>query len=161
MIRCATKKDIIPLLQLEHETFSFKERCKRETLEKRISLFPDQFLVYEKEGKVISYLSYMISDSIDIPTLSLSPKRNDKKGKYILLLSLCCFPKEQGKGIGTKLMNTLLENTDKDIYLLCQENRLSFYERFDFYTQERISLDNRTWLMMKRCCKINAGGTTK
>ncbi|BEP29187.1 GNAT family N-acetyltransferase [Helicovermis profundi] len=61
---------------------------------------------------------------------------------YIPLLEV--LPDYQGQGIGSKLVNLMLESLEKlyMIDLICDKDKISFYERFDMRENTGMSIRN-------------------
>lgn len=48
------------------------------------------------------------------------------------LASLAVSPTCQGSGIGTEILRTLTDRTQRDVYLMCEARMRSYYRRFGF-----------------------------
>lgn len=54
-------------------------------------------------------------------------------GKDILeLASLAVYPEQQGKGVGRAVIEHLLENSPRPLYLMCESSNGPLYEKFGF-----------------------------
>lgn len=49
------------------------------------------------------------------------------------LASIAVHPEFQGKGIGSAIIQHLLANSPRPMYLMCESSRGSLYEKFGFY----------------------------
>ena len=56
-------------------------------------------------------------------------------GKDVVeLASLAVYPEHHGKGVGRALMEDLLKNSPRPLYLMCESSMGPFYEKFSFRT---------------------------
>jgi N-acetylglutamate synthase-like GNAT family acetyltransferase len=54
-------------------------------------------------------------------------------GKEILeLASIAVYPEQQGKGVARGIIEYLLKDTPRPLYLMCQSSLGTFYEKFGF-----------------------------
>src|SRR5512134_639290 len=54
-------------------------------------------------------------------------------GQDILeLASIAVYPEHQGKGVGRLIIEHLLKNSPRPLYLMCESSNGSLYERFGF-----------------------------
>ena len=54
-------------------------------------------------------------------------------GQEVLeLASIAVYPKHQGKGVARAIIQHLLEDSPRPLYLMCQSSLGTFYEKFDF-----------------------------
>jgi ribosomal-protein-alanine acetyltransferase len=124
IIRKASLKDFNEIYNIE--IVSFKEESFSRSLIKELLLnFPDFFLVAEFEGKVVGYISAVL----------------EKDCCHIY--SLAVLPDFRGKGIGSSLLNELLnklkEINIKKVFLEVKTNNMvaiKLYEKFNFKIKE-------------------------
>ena len=50
------------------------------------------------------------------------------------LASIAVHPERQGQGIGSAIIEHLLVNSPRPLYLMCESSRGSLYEKFGFFT---------------------------
>ena len=48
------------------------------------------------------------------------------------LASIAVYPEHQGKGVARAIIEHLLEDSPRPLYLMCQSSLGTFYEKFDF-----------------------------
>lgn len=54
-------------------------------------------------------------------------------GRDVLeLASIAVYPEHQGKGIGRAIIERLLQNSPRPLYLMCESSNGSLYEKFGF-----------------------------
>ncbi len=89
-------------------------------------------------------------------------ERNHPKKKHYYLQVVGIDPEHQGKGIGTALMQTLLEQCDREGYGAYLENtnesNLAFYDRFGFAIAKKIVVEYRMpplWAMWREPREIS------
>jgi N-acetylglutamate synthase-like GNAT family acetyltransferase len=49
------------------------------------------------------------------------------------LASIAVYPEHQGKGVATAIIEYLLANSPRPMYLMCESSRGSLYEKFGFH----------------------------
>src|SRR5258706_1112979 len=56
------------------------------------------------------------------------------------LASIAVYPEHQGKGVASAIIEHLLANSPRPMYLMCESSRGSFYEKFGFRTIEYVEM---------------------
>lgn len=154
-ITSAESGDIESLIEIEHRCFPSDIACKREKMKERIRCYPNHFCLLKKEKKTIAFLSGpCIDDKEDILTSFSYPGIHEEEGKYQIITSLCCLPAYRHQGYASLLLNHIIEKAKAEkragISLLCQEKRVTFYERAGFVKESSLLLgkEQQIWYQM-------------
>lgn len=67
------------------------------------------------------------------------------------LASIAVMPEFQGQGVGSQMVQSLLDSESGPLHLMCAAERIGFYERFDFH---EVSAGQAPWSLR---WKVRAG----
>lgn len=133
-LRQARLEDLDRCYFIEKQCFPIGSATKQR-IGKRIELFPEGFVLAEHENKIAAMVNCGCINKEDLSDeLMKEMKHFYRDGKNLVIFSLAVLPEFQGKGIGTKLLNEIInrfQNKEK-IMLLCQEHNIRFYTQFRF-----------------------------
>ena len=95
-IRTATMADVDLLTTIEAESFPPEEKATRESFEKRLAVFADDFLILEADGKAVGLIDGMITgkDTLEMAvfmTIGQENLRVNLKLKYIGSRWMCIY----------------------------------------------------------------------
>lgn len=137
IIRGVLKSDLEACAAIESSCFDPAEAAPIESIERRIDIYPDGFLIAEMDGKVIGMInsgSTHKDDITDEAFKKLIGHRAD--GENMVVFSLAVSPGFQGLGVSRKLMEKFIEVSKrlekKKILLLCKDYHVNYYERLGF-----------------------------
>lgn len=136
-IRFAKKEDLDRIADIELECFPVAEAADRETLRTRFEAFSENFLVAEKDGRVIGFIN---GCTIDVPELSDELYHNTKlhkpTGNYQTVFGLDVIPEYRKQGIAGKLLDELInlskKRSKKAVILTCKDQLVHYYSKFGF-----------------------------
>lgn len=143
-IRQVEGRDLNECYRVEFSCYT-SDGATLEKIQKRISLFPEGFLVAESKGAIIGLINSASTDKKDITDEKLKDMvGHDKDGKNIVIFSLAVLPEFQGNGISKQLMTRFIE-ASKDlkkekVLLLCKSELIPYYENYGSYTVENQNL---------------------
>ena len=139
-IREAQQSDIDQICLIQESNSNFLEIMKREIIEERIRNHADTFLLASLEDQGIAYIT---ATTLPIPSLrkwmlGIGDEEFINENS-IILEDLAVHPDYQGQGFGTLLLAALKEVTRQQdrpgIYLLCEDELLSYFEMNGFVEQ--------------------------
>ena len=136
-IRQVRLSDVVTISAIEQQCFSPSEAGAIEVLRRRAALYPEGFLVVERDGQVIGYANSGATDSDDISAAPLKHLiGHDPDGRNLAIFGLAVRPDVQGSGVSRNLLEAYIANARNlgktTILLLCKEQLVAFYERFGF-----------------------------
>jgi len=136
-IRHVTLEDLDACCQIESACFTVAEAASRVSIETRIKVFPQGFLVAEYKGKVIGQINSGATDQDDLADEALKQLIGHvPNGKNLVIFSLSVLPPYQRRGIGGRLLTRFVDRARDDgraaILLLCRSHFISYYLGFGF-----------------------------
>lgn len=137
IIRGVSKFDLEACVHVESSCFAPSEAASKESIEQRIDIYPDGFLVAVQNGNVIGMINSGATHKDDITDEAFKKMiGHDRDGKNIVVFSLAVSPDYQGLGVSRKLMDQFIEIArgldKKKILLLCKDYHITYYERLGF-----------------------------
>ncbi len=135
-IRYVRDNDLDDCYRVESACYT-SDGATREKIQKRISLFPEGFLVAETKGQIIGLINSTSTDKEDITDEELKDMVGHvKDGKNMVIFSLAVLPEFQGNGISKQLMLRFIK-VSKDlkkekILLLCKSELIPYYQNYGF-----------------------------
>lgn len=136
-IRTVRLSDLDQLDQIETLCFPPAEAASKEQLEQRLRVYPNHFLVLEKEGELIGMINGAVVDQADLcDAMYENPFFHKEEGRHQMIFGIDVLPAYQHQGLGQALMNAFIEQAKnenrEDLILTCKSHLISFYERFGF-----------------------------
>src|SRR3989338_10693066 len=145
-VRLSKPSDLDAVMEIERAVFPKGVAESRKTYQDRLETFNEGFLVYRDNGKIKGVItseqwSNLKAFRMDRP----ASKVHDSEGKILHITSLAVHPSHRLKGIGTKLLQALLDMARKHrcakAVLITRafvegkkpfENKFLFYDKFGF-----------------------------
>lgn len=136
-IRHVTIEDLDACYRIEAACFSPAEAATRFSIETRIKVFSQGFLVAQCNGEVIGQINSGATDQDDITDEAFKQLIGHvPKGKNLVVFSLSVLPTYQRQGIAGTLLNRFIRQARDDsrgtILLLCKPDLIPYYQRFGF-----------------------------
>lgn len=156
-IRAAEPFDLEQLNQIETACFPPAEAASKEQLQQRLSVYPNHFLVLEKEAQLLGMINGAVVDQADlIDEMYEKPSYHNDESKHQMIFGIAVLPAYQHQGIAQKLMKAFIEQAKNenrdDLVLTCKKHLIPFYERFGF-EKEGISSSSHgkaEWYQMRK-----------
>ena len=136
-IRQVTPHDLQAVTALENQCFPPAEAASLSSFYYRIATFPKSFYVAEEKNTLIGLINGCISDQEYISDKLFEPQGgHNPHGCNQMIFGLATRPDHQRQGVGTSLMNHLIESSRKSgcrhMVLTCKKNYLPYYEKFGY-----------------------------
>ena len=83
----------------------------------------------------LAWPNFLVAERMDVvppKVVGMGQLRPHRDGS-LELASLAVAEDARGQGIGAKLVRALLRQAARSLFLMCREEKVSFYERFGFY----------------------------
>ena len=156
-IRKGNMRDADALSQIEAECFPAAEAADRNTIFYRLSVYPDHFLILEKDGEIVSFINGFCTDEKDLQDeMYEKADMHDENGKWQMIFGLDTKPDCQKHGYAGMVLNALIhlaeEEGRKGLVLTCKTHMIPYYEKFGF-VNEGVSESvhgNVVWYQMRR-----------
>ncbi|QGY40799.1 GNAT family N-acetyltransferase [Pseudodesulfovibrio cashew] len=136
-IRTVTPEDLTACHTVEVRSFPPCEAAWTSSLENRINIYPEGFLVAEMDGRVVGQVNSGSTGKDDITDEEFKQLiGHDPDGGNIVIFSLSVLPEYRKNGVGGKLMTRFIQQArdlrKKRILLLCKADLIPYYSRFGF-----------------------------
>lgn len=156
MIRHAEMTDLSAIADLEKISYPSAESASAESIAGRLTVFPDCFWLFEKDGKIVSFINGMATQESDLrDAMYEQPQLHEPDGKWLMIFSVVTDPLQRGRGYAAQLMKQVIADSRASgragIVLTCKERLLPFYAQFG-YQSEGISQSvhgNAVWYQMR------------
>ncbi|MGI0119782.1 GNAT family N-acetyltransferase [Zooshikella sp. RANM57] len=140
-IRSARPEDTHRCFEIETVSYQGEEAATCEKIAKRITTYPDGFMVIEIDGQIIGFINSGSCDQVIMSDESFKELiGHDPNGKHNVIMSVVVHPDFQGKSISSILMHNYILRMRKlqkeSIYLMCSEQNIALYEKFGFRYQK-------------------------
>lgn len=139
-IRHALPNDLAELTRIEAVSYPQAEGASKESIENRMSVFPECFWILEEEGNIRAFINGMATNEPDlIDEMYDDAKMHDYNGQWQMIFSVVTDPNFRGKGYASILMKQVIEDSKKHgrkgIVLTCKDHLLKFYGSFGFHNE--------------------------
>lgn len=146
LIREVKMADLDAIVKIESAAFDMTEEFTRKDMQPRIINYSDTFLVAEVDNQVVGHIfgpafnKRYIEDEI-----YFNNHPNNKSDKYQTILSLAVDPAFRKQGIGSQLVEQMIEKARNDqrqaVTLTCLPKLFNFYERLGFVNEGKTNDD--------------------
>lgn len=136
--RHATILDAQQIAQLEAMCFPPEQACSLESIQAKLNVASDYFIVAEKKEthQIVGYIGGIATNATKFSDAFFIHAHHDPKGKNIMLIGLAVRPAYRHQRIAYELMMEMLsqmaEKGKYTVYLTCLENKVKFYKKMGF-----------------------------
>ena len=136
-IRPVTINDLEICTRIEGACFLPAEAASRESIEKRIKLFPQGFFVAELGGAVVGHINSAATYKNDITAEEFKAMvGHEEDGKNIVVFSVAVLPQHRNRGIAGQLLLRFIEQSrslnKSKIMLICKADLVRYYQKYGF-----------------------------
>lgn len=137
IIRLARKEEAGELAKIEAACFPPAEAASEKDVLERMEAFPENFLVAEKEGKLVGFINGGTTDRPYLPDeFYHNVQLHKPEGAYQTVFGLNVLPDYRRQGIAERLVDGFLqlarERGKKGVILTCKEHMIHYYEKRGF-----------------------------
>lgn len=137
-IRQVTIHDLNRVANIEELCFPKAEAATTASLEDRIRVFPESFLVAVLDGNIVGFINgSVINEKIIKDKFYDDTSFHDSMGDYQSIFGLDVLPEFRAKGIAAELIKKLIEVAKKadrkGMTLCCKDEKIHYYEKFGFF----------------------------
>lgn len=137
VLRHARAEDAVRCHEIERAAYASDAAATLDKIARRIAIYPQGFLVAEREGRIEGFVNSACADGIDLGDEALKDLADhDPAGAEAVILSLAVDPDAQGTGLAGRLMRaflTAMRQAGKSrVHLICRSHHIGLYERFGF-----------------------------
>ena len=158
-IRRAKREDLDELAAIESICFPPEQAADRESIRKRLEIFPQHFLLLcDNSGKAVSFIDGFVTDEPDLTDeMYESADLHSENGSWQMIFGLNTLPEYRRRGHAQTLMNEFLSIAKAEgrrgAVLTCKKQLLHYYEKFGFVNEgitERSVIGGVKWYQMRR-----------
>lgn len=136
-IRQVRRGDLDACCDVESAAFPADEAASRDRVTQRLSIYPEGFLVAEREARIVGLVMCGASHQPDLADEALKDLvAHDPDGAHLVVFSVAVHPSEQRRGLGGRLVQATLDRAralgKTAVLLLCKDHLVGFYERHGF-----------------------------
>lgn len=136
-IRNATGADVEEIIRIEAVCFPPAEAAQPDDVRARYAAFPENFFVYEQDGRIAGFINGCTTDAPELPdALYHDASLHRPDGAYQTVFGLDVLPEYRKNGIGGQLIRHYVAvaraRGKKGVVLTCKDHMIRFYERAGF-----------------------------
>ena len=138
VIRNARPEEWELLADIEAECFPPAEAATRESIEKRMRLFPENFWVAESEGNILGFINGGTTDKPELPDAFYheEEKLHMPDGAYQTVFGLNVRPQYRRQGLASEIMRRYIEAEKvkgrEKLILTCLESKVAMYQKMGY-----------------------------
>ena len=139
-IRCATIDDLDRVTEVEALCFSELEAAPRESMEGRLTAFPNHFWVLEVDGQIVSFVNGCVTDLEDLTDEMFADAfMHNENGAWQMIFGVDTVPEYQRRGYAAAVLEHVIEEAKREgrkgLVLTCKEHMLHYYAKFGFVNE--------------------------
>lgn len=139
-IREAVLQDAEVLAEIEAVCFPPEEAAGRSSIESRLSVFPECFLILELDGRAVGFINGMTTSRTAIVDCMFDDASlHDPEGAWQSVFGLDVLPEYRCQGCAAALMKEFIDRARKrgkrGCILTCKEHLIHYYEKFGYVNQ--------------------------
>lgn len=136
-IRSVCIEDLDRCYEIETTAYSGDEAASKEKIAKRITTYPQGFIVLEHNNRVCGFINSGACQHVELSDEEFKEMiGHDESGKHIVIMSVVVDPQYQRLGFARELMLDFIERMKslgkQDIFLMCQTELVDMYAAFGF-----------------------------
>lgn len=136
-IRTATLQDLDAVAALEAACFPPAEAATRQSLEKRLKVFGQHFLLLTEGDELIGFINGMATDRPDLEDCMYEQADlHNEQGTWQMIFGLDVREQDRCHGYGARLIRAMADHARSQgrqgLVLTCKEYRLAYYSKLGF-----------------------------
>lgn len=136
-IRTAKEEDLDALTAVEAECFPPAEAATKESLEKRLKVYPNHFWVLEHEGTVIGFVNGMVTNEPSLrDEMYEDAQMHREDGAWQMIFGVNTIPAYRRQGCAEKVLRRVIADAKaqgrKGLVLTCKDCLVHYYAKLGF-----------------------------
>lgn len=136
-IRTAILEDLDRITEVESVCFPEAEAANRESLEKRLTCYPNHFWLLEDGDVLVGFVNGMVTDISHLADeMFENASMHNENGRWQMIFGLDTIPAYREKGCAKRLLDHVIEESRKQgrkgLVLTCKDHLVHYYARFGF-----------------------------
>ncbi len=135
--RNAQTADADRCFEIETLAYEGDEAATRAKICKRIETYPDGFLIFEVDGRVVGFINCGCAHEVEMSDEDFKDLiGHDPNAPNVVIMSVVVDPAEQGKGYSRLMMGEFVKRMRQmqkaTIHLMCKEHHVPLYEKLGY-----------------------------
>lgn len=135
--RNAVPEDAERCFEIEVSAYEGDEAATLEKIAKRIAVYPQGFIVLEKDGEVIGFVNSGCAHEVEMSDDEFKELvGHDPDAPNVVIMSVVVDPLHQGQGLSQALMTEFVSRMRQmgksTIHLICKDHHVPLYEKFGY-----------------------------
>lgn len=136
-IRHASLEDLDIIFAIENKSYPPLEGATRESIKKRLTVFPTHFWLLEEQGEVLSFVNGMVTNESNLTDeMYTAAHLHQATGKWQMIFSVATKPRARKQGCASKLLKAVIADAkssgQEGVVLTCKKELINFYNKFGF-----------------------------
>ncbi len=139
-IRTASMEDLDAVTAIEAACFPAAEAAGREDFAARLAAYPGHFWLLEEDGRIVSFITGMVSDEpIRRDEMYSDASLHDEGGAWQMIFGVNTLPEYRRRGLAGLVMERVIADARaqgrKGCVLTCKEGLAHYYEKFGYVNE--------------------------
>lgn len=139
-IRHGTIRDLEELAAVEAACFPPAEAASRESLRRRLSVYPDHFWVLEEDGRIAAFVNGLVTnEELLRDEMFDDASFHDEDGDWQMIFGVDTLPRYRRRGYAARLLKEAIreagEQGRRGLVLTCKETLVPYYARLGFVNE--------------------------
>ena len=155
-IRTAVPADLDALAAIEAACFPAAEAAGRESLARRLAVYPEHFWLLLEEGKPVAFVNGMCTDTPDLADeMYEDASLHSESGAWQMIFGVDTLPDFRRRGCAARLLYHVIDQAlaqgRKGVVLTCKDKLVHYYATFGFVNEgvSRSTHGDVTWYQMR------------
>ena len=136
-MRTATREDLNEIAELERICFPEAEAATRESLARRLAVYPQHFLLLTDAGRIIGFVNGLASDVRDLTDeMYERAEMHDANGRWQMIFGVDVHPDYRRRGLAEALLRRFIgrarEQGRLGLVLTCKDRLVHYYAKLGF-----------------------------
>ena len=154
-IRTAVPADLDALTAIEAACFPAAEAAGRESLARRLAVYPEHFWLLLEEGKPVAFVNGMCTDTPDLADeMYEDASLHSESGAWQMIFGVDTLPDFRRQGCAARLLHHVIDQAraqGRKGALTCKDKLVHYYATFGFVNEgvSRSTHGDVTWYQMR------------
>ena len=155
-IRTAVPADLDALAAIEAACFPAAEAAGRESLARRLAVYPEHFWLLLEEGKPVAFVNGMCTNTPDLADeMYEDASLHSESGAWQMIFGVDTLPDFRRQGCAARLLHHVIDQARaqgrKGVVLTCKDKLVHYYATFGFVNEgvSRSTHGDVTWYQMR------------
>ena len=139
-IRTASIQDLDAIAAVEAVCFPPAEAADKESLRRRLSVYPDHFWLLWENNTLVGFVNGMVTQDPDLKDeMYHNADLHEETGPWQMIFGVDTIPAYRRRGCAERLLNRVIADTRaagrKGLVLTCKDRLVHYYAKFGFVSE--------------------------